>query len=137
VVTVSSNVIAGYNSNEVIAEMKDALTGYEKDERFGMAFTGQQEDQMKEMRFLGKAFMIALFIVFLIIVWQFNSVSYPMVILSTVLFSTIGVFLGPGGVPHGFHHPHDDAGHHLTDRRGGEQCHRAHGFRAPALRPAT
>lgn len=94
VVTVSSNVIAGYNSNEVIAEMKEALMGYEKDERFGMAFTGQQEDQMKEMSFLGKAFLIALFIVFLIIVWQFNSISYPMVILSTVLFSTIGVFLG-------------------------------------------
>jgi multidrug efflux pump len=94
VVTVSSNVIAGYNSNEVIAEMKDALAGYEKDERFGLAFTGQQEDQMKEMSFLGRAFMIALFIVFLIIVWQFNSISYPMVILSTVVFSTIGVFLG-------------------------------------------
>ncbi|MBL7939643.1 MAG: efflux RND transporter permease subunit [Flavobacteriales bacterium] len=94
VVTVSSNVIAGYNANEVIAEMKDALNSYEPDEQFGMAFTGQQEDQMKEMSFLGKAFMIAIFIVFLIIVWQFNSISWPMVILSTVLFSTIGVFLG-------------------------------------------
>ncbi|MBK7084345.1 MAG: efflux RND transporter permease subunit [Flavobacteriales bacterium] len=94
VVTVSSNVIAGYNANEVIAEMKEGLLGYEKDERFGMTFTGQQEDQEKEMAFLGKAFMIALFIVFLIIVWQFNSISWPMVILSTVLFSTIGVFLG-------------------------------------------
>ncbi|MBL8001912.1 MAG: efflux RND transporter permease subunit [Flavobacteriales bacterium] len=94
VVTVSSNVVAGYNSNEVIAEMKEALNGYEKDARFGMAFTGQQEDQMKEMAFLGKAFLIAIFIVFLIIVWQFNSISWPMVILSTVLFSTIGVFLG-------------------------------------------
>lgn len=94
VVTVSSNVISGYNSNEVIAEMKDALAGYDKDERFGIAFTGQQEEQMKEMSFLGNAFLIAMFIVFLIIVWQFNSISWPLVILSTVLFSTIGVFLG-------------------------------------------
>jgi multidrug efflux pump subunit AcrB len=94
VVTVSSNVIAGYNANDVIAEMKDALLGYPKDERFGMAFTGQQEEQMKEMAFLGQAFLIAIFIVFLIIVWQFNSISWPVVILSTVLFSTIGVFLG-------------------------------------------
>ena len=93
-VTVSSNVIAGYNSNEVIAQMKDVLTGYDKDEQFTTAFTGQQEEQMKEMSFLGSAFLIALFIVFLIIVWQFNSISYPLVILSTVLFSTIGVFLG-------------------------------------------
>lgn len=94
VVTVSSNVVAGYNANDVIAGMKEALNGYEKDPRFGMAFTGQQEEQMKEMAFLGKAFLIAIFIVFLIIVWQFNSISWPMVILSTVLFSTIGVFLG-------------------------------------------
>ena len=94
VVTVNSNVIAGYNSNEVIAQMKDVLTSYDKDEQFTTAFTGQQEEQMKEMSFLGSAFLIALFIVFLIIVWQFNSISYPMVILSTVLFSTIGVFLG-------------------------------------------
>ncbi|MGV3638759.1 MAG: efflux RND transporter permease subunit, partial [Flavobacteriales bacterium] len=94
VVTISSNVISGYNSNDVIAEMKDALAGYDKDERFGIAFTGQQEEQMKEMSFLGNAFLIAIFIVFLIIVWQFNSISWPMVILSTVLFSTIGVFLG-------------------------------------------
>ncbi|MFZ1687581.1 MAG: efflux RND transporter permease subunit [Flavobacteriales bacterium] len=94
VVTVSSNVIAGYNSNEVIAQMKEVLLGYVKDEQFTTVFTGQQEQQMKEMSFLGSAFLIALFIVFLIIVWQFNSISYPMVILSTVLFSTIGVFLG-------------------------------------------
>ncbi|MEO8067876.1 MAG: efflux RND transporter permease subunit [Flavobacteriales bacterium] len=94
VVTVNSNVIAGYNSNEVIAQMKDVLKSYDKDEQFTTTFTGQQEQQMKEMSFLGSAFLIALFIVFLIIVWQFNSISYPMVILSTVLFSTIGVFLG-------------------------------------------
>ncbi|MBL8010866.1 MAG: efflux RND transporter permease subunit [Flavobacteriales bacterium] len=40
------------------------------------------------------AFLVAIFIVFLIIVAQFNSISYPAVVLSTVIFSTIGVFLG-------------------------------------------
>ena len=59
-----------------------------------MRFTGEQEDQAKEMSFLGKAFMIAIFIVFLIIVGQFNSISYPTVVFSTVIFTTIGVFLG-------------------------------------------
>ena len=37
---------------------------------------------------------MAIFVVFLIIVAQFNSISYPVIVLSTVVFSTIGVFLG-------------------------------------------
>jgi len=40
------------------------------------------------------AFLVAIFVVFLIIVAQFNSISYPVIVLSTVVFSTIGVFLG-------------------------------------------
>lgn len=95
VVTVSSNVIAGYNNNEVVQQVKDEMAGgFELDDRFTLKFTGEQEDQAKDMGFLFSAFMVALFIVFLIIVAQFNSISSPMVVLSTVLFSTIGVFLG-------------------------------------------
>ncbi|HEX2616372.1 MAG TPA: efflux RND transporter permease subunit, partial [Flavobacteriales bacterium] len=95
VVTVSSNVIAGYNNNEVVQHVKDEMaSGFHGDERFNMRFTGEQEDQAKDMAFLGSAFLIAIFIVFLIIVAQFNSLSYPVVVLSTVIFSTIGVFLG-------------------------------------------
>jgi multidrug efflux pump subunit AcrB len=46
------------------------------------------------MNFLMMAFVVAIFVVFLIIVAQFNSISYPMIVMSTVIFSTIGVFLG-------------------------------------------
>ena len=67
--------------------------------------------------------MIAFFIVFLIIVWQFNSISYPMVILSTCFSTRSACSSGPGDLPHGLHHPHDHARHQL-DRRGGEQCDR-------------
>lgn len=95
VVTVSSNVIAGYNNNEVVQQVKDEMAGgFETDERFGLRFTGEQEDQAKDMGFLMMAFLVAIFIVFLIIVAQFNSISFPAVVLSTVIFSTIGVFLG-------------------------------------------
>ncbi|MBK9274948.1 MAG: efflux RND transporter permease subunit [Flavobacteriales bacterium] len=95
VVTVSSNVIAGYNNNEVVQQVKDEMaSGFRLDERFNMRFTGEQEDQAKDMGFLLSAFLVAIFIVFLIIVAQFNSISYPAVVLSTVIFSTIGVFLG-------------------------------------------
>ena len=95
VVTVSSNVIAGYNNNEVVQQIKDEMAGgFEGREDFVMRFTGEQEDQAKDMGFLMMAFLVAIFVVFLIIVAQFNSISYPMIVMSTVLFSTIGVFLG-------------------------------------------
>lgn len=95
VVTVSSNVIAGYNNNEVVEQIKDEMaSGFQADERFNLRFTGEQEDQAKDMGFLFSAFLVAIFVVFLIIVAQFNSISYPMVVMSTVMFSTIGVFLG-------------------------------------------
>ena len=95
VVTVSSNVIAGYNNNEVVQQIKDEMaSGFRSDERFNLRFTGEQEDQAKDMNFLGVAFLVAIFVVFLIIVAQFNSISYPVIVMSTVVFSTIGVFLG-------------------------------------------
>ncbi|MCB9167147.1 MAG: efflux RND transporter permease subunit [Flavobacteriales bacterium] len=95
VVTVSSNVIAGYNNNEVVQQIKDEMaSGYPYDDRYNIRFTGEQEDQAKDKNFLIAAFMVAIFVVFLIIVAQFNSISYPVVVMSTVVFSTIGVFLG-------------------------------------------
>ena len=57
-------------------------------------FTGQQEEQAKEMAFLSKALLIALFLIFLIIVSQFNSVTTPFIIGFSVVFSLIGVLLG-------------------------------------------
>ena len=95
VVTVSSNVISGYNSNEVVQQIKDEMSsGFVINDGFNLRFTGEQEDQAKDMNFLFAAFLMAIFVVFLIIVAQFNSISYPLIVMSTVLFSTIGVFLG-------------------------------------------
>lgn len=95
VVTISSNVIAGYNANEVVQQIKDQLSsGFTINKGYTLAFTGEQADQAKDMGFLMRAFLIAIFVVFLIIVAQFNSVSYPFIVMSTVVFSTIGVFLG-------------------------------------------
>ena len=57
-------------------------------------FSGQQEEQAKEMAFLSKALLIAVFLILLIIVAQFNSYSMPSIIMLTVLLSLIGVLLG-------------------------------------------
>ncbi|HRN36505.1 MAG TPA: efflux RND transporter permease subunit, partial [Flavobacteriales bacterium] len=95
VVTISSNVISGYNGNEVVQQIKEQLaSGFTPAKGYTMSFTGEQADQAKDMGFLSRAFLIAIFMVFLIIVAQFNSISYPVIVMSTVIFSTIGVFLG-------------------------------------------
>ena len=97
-VTVFSNVSEGYNANEVVEALKEKMKEYEKQNRvkdgLEYRFTGQMEEQAKEMAFLSKALMIAVFLILVIIVAQFNSYSMPSVIMITVLLSLIGVLLG-------------------------------------------
>ena len=66
----------------------------EEQQRSSSRAAGQQEEQAKEMAFLSKALLIALFLIFLIIVSQFNSVTTPFIIGFSVVFSLIGVLLG-------------------------------------------
>jgi len=98
IVSIVSNVLEGYNANEVVQELKENLIEYEADgliaKNTSFKFTGQQDEQAKEMAFLSKALMIAVFLIMLIIVAQFNSYSAPAVILLTVGLSLIGVLLG-------------------------------------------
>jgi multidrug efflux pump subunit AcrB len=94
VITIYSNVVEGYNANEIIAEMDRWMQQYDLPEGFNYEFTGEQQQQAEDMEFLNTAFGIALFSIFLIIVAQFNSVATPFIIVLSVLFSTIGVFLG-------------------------------------------
>jgi multidrug efflux pump len=94
VVTLQSNVLENYNANEVVENIKKSLTGYKVNDKHTWKFTGQQEDQAKEMAFLSSALLIAVFLIFLIIVAQFNSVSAPVIIVTAVVFSLIGVLLG-------------------------------------------
>lgn len=94
VITVSSNVKEGYNPTEAVNEIKEMMAGYQLPKGYTIKFAGEQEDQAKEMGFLSKALMITIFLVFLIIVSQFNSVSTPFIIITSVIFSFIGVLLG-------------------------------------------
>lgn len=94
VITISSNVLEGANANEIVASLKDKLAEYELPTGMSLEFTGQQEEQAKEMSFLTSALLIALFMIILIIVAQFNSLSTPFIIGFSVVFSLIGVFLG-------------------------------------------
>ncbi|MER2997207.1 efflux RND transporter permease subunit [Pontibacter populi] len=94
VVTLESNVLAGYNANEVVQQIEQSLQNFQTPEGYEVRIGGQQEDQKETSDFLGLAFVAAFLIIFLILVTQFNSVSKPFIILSEVLFSIIGVLLG-------------------------------------------
>jgi multidrug efflux pump len=97
-VVVSSGVQEGFNDNEVVEQLKTKVEELKKkgklDEDLSYTFTGQQEEQAKEMAFLSTALLIAVFMITLIIVAQFNSYSAPTVIMLTVVLSLIGVLLG-------------------------------------------
>ncbi len=93
-ITVWSNVIEGYNANEINAQIKARFAGYAVPEGFTVRFTGESEEQDKAAAFLGKAFLIAVALILLILVAQFDSVIKPLIIIGSVIFSTIGVFIG-------------------------------------------
>jgi multidrug efflux pump len=94
VITVYSNVLEGYNGNEIVAKIKSELNEFKLDKDIVLAFTGEQEEQAKNMGFLLNALLIAIGGIVLILVAQFNSVSKPIIIMMAVLLSFGGVFLG-------------------------------------------
>lgn len=94
VVTLYSNILEDYNANEVVSRIKLALQGFEMPGNLSYEFTGEQEEQAENIDFLNTAFLVAIFLIFVIIVSQFNSLVTPFIIILSVVFSTIGVFLG-------------------------------------------
>lgn len=93
-VQVQSNVTDEFKKEQVVNQVIAAFDAYPKDPRFTYEFTGELKEQAKQMAFLSTALMIAVFLVFMIIVAQFNSAAIPGIIVSSVIFSLIGVFLG-------------------------------------------
>jgi len=93
-VTLGSNVLVGYNANEVVAQVKKAVAKFDLPKSVMVDMTGEQEQQAETGAFLGRAMLISLGLIFLILVTQFNSLSKPVIILSEIIFSIIGVLLG-------------------------------------------
>ena len=94
VVTVYSNVLSGYNATDVNAKIKAFIEDFEVPKGLEISFTGEQEKQAEEMAFLSKALLIAVLLIFLILVAQFNSASTPIIISISVVLSLIGVLFG-------------------------------------------
>lgn len=94
VVTVYSNVLSGYNPTDVNDNIREIMENFETPKGLEINFTGEQEKQAKEMAFLSKALLIAVLLIFLILVAQFNSATTPIIISISVLLSLIGVLFG-------------------------------------------
>lgn len=94
VITITSNVITGYNANEIVNEIKMSIPNFNKKKGIDISLTGEQEYQEESSSFLGKAMLLSLFLIMFILITQFNSLSKPFIIISEVIFSLIGVLLG-------------------------------------------
>jgi len=79
---------------EKLAALKAWIAQADLDPNIGVDFKGEDEEQAKAEAFLSKAFSAALFIMAIILVTQFNSFYSAFLILSAVIMSTIGVFIG-------------------------------------------
>jgi multidrug efflux pump len=94
IVMLASNVLSGYNANTIVSQIDKSLKNYPLPEGVTLKMGGEQEEQAETGAFLGKAMLISIGLIFLILVTQFNSISKPLIILSEILLSMIGVFLG-------------------------------------------
>ena len=95
--TITSDVAAGLNSNAVLTEVQQVLVDFQENELppgYTLRYTGQSEDQAEAQAFLGGAFLTALMLIAFILISQFNSVVKPVIILTSVIMSTVGVLIG-------------------------------------------
>src|SRR5450432_4006330 len=96
VITLYSNVLTGFTPQAVNAELKQAIDDFSKPEDVAITQTGEGKQQQETVSFLGSALIIALMLILFILVLQFNSISKPVIILTEIIFSIIGVLLGFG-----------------------------------------
>ena len=95
--TISSDVAEGLNNAVVLAEVQQTLAPFIEDELpagYFVNYAGQNQEQAEAESFLFGAFMTAVMLIGLVLVSQFNSVIKPLIILSGVVLSIMGVLIG-------------------------------------------
>ncbi|AMJ68299.1 efflux RND transporter permease subunit [Hymenobacter sp. PAMC 26628] len=96
IITISSNVLTsqGYTGAGVVPQISQALTRFRVPDGYTVKMGGAAEDQKETSDFLVVALVLAIGLIFMILVTQFNSLSKPLIILSEIIFSVIGVLFG-------------------------------------------
>lgn len=91
---VKANMADGHLLSLELPKLENLLPTLGIDPRVSIEIKGENTEQQDSQEFLEKAFLVALFVMAIILVTQFNSFYQAFLILSAVLFSTVGVFLG-------------------------------------------
>jgi multidrug efflux pump len=94
IITLSSNVLNGFNPNEVVGNIQNEIKNFRTEEGITVRMGGEQEEQKETGSFLFGALMVSFGLILLILVTQFNSVGKPIIIFTEIFFSIIGVLLG-------------------------------------------
>ncbi|MFT6168602.1 MAG: multidrug efflux pump [Celeribacter sp.] len=94
VTTIEANVAPGILVNDQVIALTAALNAAELPEGVEFSFGGEAEDQQESMVFLMSAFAAAIFLMFFILVLQFNNFFQAFVVMSAIVFSIAGVLLG-------------------------------------------
>jgi multidrug efflux pump len=98
VITLYSNVLNGFTPPGVNAELTKQIEAFKSSTSIAddviIRQTGESEQQAETSSFLGMAMLVALMLIFIILVTQFNSVSKPIIVLTEIFFSVMGVLLG-------------------------------------------
>jgi multidrug efflux pump len=94
VMSVKADVMEGVLADDKVRELREWIAGVELPPGVAWKFKGEDEEQAAAQEFLVKAFGVALFIMAIILVTQFNSFYSGFLILSAVVMSTVGVLLG-------------------------------------------
>lgn len=94
IITLSSNVLVQGTENTVALKVKKEVDKFKAPDGVSVKMVGAQEEQIETGKFLGNALLISFTLIFLILVIQFNSISRPIIILTEIFFSIIGVLLG-------------------------------------------
>jgi multidrug efflux pump subunit AcrB len=94
VVTLYSSILAGSNANEIVNTAEISLSGFETPQGVNFKFTGEIKQQAENQSFLSGALLTAIALIILILVFQFNSISKPLIVLASIILSFTGVFLG-------------------------------------------
>jgi len=93
-ITLRSQLLPGYNAGRVLAEFQEELADYEFPEGYGVSFGGEDEEIKESFTNLFYALWVAVVLIYLILIAQFNSYLQPVIILSTMPLALIGVFGG-------------------------------------------
>ena len=93
-VTLYSSILAGSNANEIVNSAEISLSGFETPKGVDFKFTGEIKQQAENQSFLSGALLTGIALIVLILVFQFNSISKPLIVLASIILSFTGVFLG-------------------------------------------